>query len=574
MLLSLVCAVSCVNTRYPIERFPCGVNINGSYYNLSGLDYRSREKYCDAASGSTFYVRLCGGFQAGEVPCFPNFGSYAVAACDNRNRCSPLVAKHNQDYRPLNDADHRAGVVVEFNGELWGSNQLLHEFRIECDPAQTSALPKLVGTATTIRSVRRIRYEFANSRGCPLAIPTPSPTPAFAPRCAYASRKATTNTSGVSFDLADFNAGPAGIVAAIARDRQTVFYQPCERMHCPGRPETCAKGLSSVWLCDDNITGCVAYGSVSEDMVIDGDVDADNGVVVSLAPTEDGRRANIVLRCDRPNAEHFAITGAVVNAAEKLLTVSVKTSAACVQFLPVPESMDPFLCYTSTADNHGHFYQFDASRVNAFIGHHQEIWMAGVPDSTVPRDLWYQPCGGVPCPAGADCEQHEDAAVWLCNLHAKSGRFNGRCQPFAFLANGIRFEPSSSANGLKLTYRGARGLYTEVDLHCNASMQPGQLSVGPRGILQDGTRLSLTAQSRDVCPTASPGPEPSRYYPYFRPPPRVRPAHSSSQLFVMFLCFPSQPRQPLIWPKFRTRTHHPSKTDRRSGFSTNCSASL
>jgi hypothetical protein len=531
MLFCLFVTSSCVNTRYPIERFSCGVNINGSYYNLSGLESRPRETYYDSKSGYTFYLRVCGGFQPGDVPYFQGFGNYAVAACDNRNRCSPLVARHNQDYRPLNDADHRAGVVVEFNSELWGSTQWLHEFRIECDPTQTSALPALVGTASAIRSVHRIRYEFANSRGCPRAIPTPSPTPSFAPRCAFVSRKAAANTSGVAFDLADFNAGPAGIVAAIGR--QTVFYQPCERMHCPGRADVCPKGLSSLWLCDDNVTNCIAYGSVSDEMVIDGDVNADDGVVVSLAPTEDGRRANIVLRCDRPNGDHFAITGAAVT--EKLLTVSVNASAACPQFLPWEEPIDPFICYTSTTDGHGRFYQFDAAHVNTFVGYRQEIWMYGVPDPTVPRELWYQPCGGIPCPAGADCEQHEDAAVWLCNWHVKSGRFSGRCQAFGFLSNGIRFEPSASADGLKLTYRGPRNLHAEVDLRCNISLQPGQISLLNRGLLEDGTRLSFMAQSRDVCPTASPGPEPSRYYPYFRPPPPDPPAPNPSPNGALFI---------------------------------------
>jgi hypothetical protein len=271
-------------------------------------------------------------------------------------------------------------------------------------------------------------------------------------------------------------------------------------------------------------------------MVIDGDVDLDDGVIVNLTVTEEGRRAGIILKCDKPNADHFAITGATVDTAEKLLTLTVNTSAACAQFLPWPEPIDPILCYASISDNYGRFYQFDASHINTFAGYRQEIWMNGVSDPTVPRDLWYQPCGGVPCPTGADCEQHEDAAVWLCDWHVKPGRFNGRCQPFGFLSAGIRFEPTSSADGLKLTYRGARRLHTDVDFHCNTSLQPGQISLLNRGILlEDGNRLSLFAQSRDVCPTASPGPEPSRYYPYFRPPPPETPAPNPSPNGALFI---------------------------------------
>jgi hypothetical protein len=552
MLLALAVSGSCVNTQYPIERYTCGVNINRSYYNLTSFESRPGEHYHDVRSNLRLHVRMCGGFQAGEIPAeFHNASSYSVIACSGDGlTCVPLASRFGQDYRPLDDNNPSAGVMVEFHSEYptvyHDYSDWIQYFRIGCDSNQHNATIPFVPRSELVHDVHRLSYQFAHSAGCPdpKHSATPAPTPTLEVQCQFKSRRLRANETGVDVDLAALNAGPGGIIQNF--DDFVLFYQPCERINCPARGGNCDTaidwqwGLSSMWQCTPNLTVCEDYGAISQTTFIDGNVNsADPTINVTMYASGMTKKASqVIYHCD-PNIlpGHVNLSRASVSADDRM-TVHAYAKSACIQNLPEPIPTDPQFCYFSTLDSSGLRVQFNASVDNSARGYQKEIRVNREGDNA--RNLYFQSCRGMYCPARSYCEQHEDAYVWLCDPSDKFGNYEQRCQAYGLFGQPIKMSWHSDVDesGVMFSYESGDGLRADVLFVCDWFMDSGTLLLAPDGhgaLSPDAQLLMFRVYTRDVCPKGSPSPEPLPFAPPTPRPPRATSAPSVSPPSVLFL---------------------------------------
>lgn len=509
-----------LNTDFPITRYQCGANINGMFYDYNEWYDRKPEIFFDSKSNLTIYAKVCGYFNEDEVPSyFKNYKYYSLAGCDDSLRiCFPLASVFSQDYKPLDQNNLTLGSIIEYNGEPNPIQTSIHTWKltysISCDPDQNSTKIELKPEVTLYGSVYHISYNFGYSGACPIKkeIPTPTPSP-YKPRCQYIARDPYSQFKGINMDLMNLNDGPGGVFFDQLDDKY-LLYQPCERIFCPLDAECDAK-FSSLWICDQNFTQCKDNGIANAEMNIDSDpVDITRPVTVSFV--NGVHKGKIKMSCDRsfPNDHMYLISGSYDNSST--FNLHVATQEVCVNNLPPPTPSENQCNYEDFDKEKNLNVSFDSSKLNKKSGYHEkEITVAGVLDP-MKRKLLFQPCDAIFCPPDTDCDQFEDATVWLCYDIVHS-YYKQHCDPYGLFKYNItksRIEVFHLENGVRYKYKGGDDMYTEVDYECNYSLKEGEMILPNNAVASQSAQvLRFSVQTKESCPQGTPIPIPTPFYP-------------------------------------------------------------
>jgi hypothetical protein len=516
LLLVLPFFTSSLNNKFPIERYSCSANINGSFYSLNTWSSRPAESFFDSATGLLYYAKMCGGLDGPDY--FPQHSQYAIAVCNSTAQvCYPIASRWAQDYRFINENNPSAGIVISFMGEpvpeLPSIQSWLTYFYVNCDPGQTSTTISLAARSETVRTSHRVIFQFGSNGGCPRIIPAPTPTPFYSPRCDFASRRYPPSRQGILLDLDGLNGGPFGHFFHIRIDDQprTIFYQPCERSNCPATVCDTNVTFSSLWLCDENVTACVSYVSPDSPMSMS-EARPGESRAVDIGWVQRGRWASVQLRCDASGFNnHLTLLNASLDANELRLSLIFGSRDVCPQSVLEPESPDPRQFFIDATDRAGLHVEFDARVLSVDPGPVQ-IMLAGV-EFPFTRDLYYAPARGIACPFPGCCHQYEDAYMWICDDKPD-------CVPYGLFSEPTVIEPVTDTlnDGVQIVYKGGEGHAAIVEFQCNPSLQSGVPQVPQRAVLDFETRLnvSLTVPpfgTSDVCPVQTPGPTPALFNP-------------------------------------------------------------
>lgn len=530
-----------LNTEYPMERFSCGVNADGAYYNLEEFEKRSYpEVFNDTEIGMTVYLRMCGGLRKSDVPSYAtDYENYAAIGClHNTEICLPLASKFSQEYKKMPTTNQ--GFIMYYNGQpvdTDANNIIWHfTFSARCDSSQHSADINLIPTIKhETESLISISYEFGYKGACPAEVEAPTPTPAYNPQCDHTARLPDMQTYGIDLDLRESNDGPGGLTykTTINNEPYYIFYQPCERiMKCPG--EKCNSDWSSMWLCTGNMSSCLDYGHVDEHMTIDTDSkDLSEPTYVHMMGTNDGRKSEVVIKCDDNFFDnHFYFKDATLSEDGYFLSVDMNSPEVCLKEIPPPVPIDPEHCYIYDTDPNKVHVDFNASESNIENGYVKDIEFTGIL-APLTRTVYFQPCAGLYCPKDADCDQFEDAYLWVCKPIMVEGD-NQMCAPYGLFERKITISQVSESlrDGIRITYLGGDSLTAHVNYVCNESLSPGKLVLPDKATMtKSATVLEMTVQSRDVCPTVAVRP----FYPPYPKPATATPTPLPSPNPVLYV---------------------------------------
>jgi hypothetical protein len=335
---------------------------------------------------------------------------------------------------------------------------------------------------------------------------------------------------GIKFDLRELNGGPMGVMfkRMVNGSVRYVFYQPCERADCPSG-DNWESVLSSMWVCNEKMEDCVDYGIVDENMTIEelpGGSYFNKTIAINLGKGEGEFTSRVLLSCTKTfSPGHIEVTDLQIE--KNNLTLSGRSRAACDQYLEPALPIRPNECYFEHWSSDGTI-RFNALAFNRPGGYIKNVIVAGVARSPA-RVLHYSPCGGLRCPVGADCNQYEDAYIWLCEEVPE----RHTCIPYGLFGHGMSLEPITDSDfeddRVRAIYRGPNGQDAEVTFRCNPSLPREQLSMIDYGdgyghaVLFSNGRLTFTITTSDACPNANPTPFPAPFFPPY-PHPREPPA--------------------------------------------------
>jgi hypothetical protein len=378
------------------------------------------------------------------------------------------------------------------------------EWWILCDPQGDDQVTFMIDDGDELTAGLIIGMVNSSS-GCPVPTASPSPTPAFSPKCTYVHRWDVNTTLGVSIDLAYFNDGPFGVKSSASLPNGQLYIQPCERMTCPPLftcPET-PDELSSAWMCNMTDLTCKSYGIAVEAADIRPiNNNLSEGLVLNMANPAGTRSVSLSLTCETwqyPSGHIDWASNATVDS--QTLNVSGAVLEACLDVVEPPGNQT---CNFSIWDD-SLSLDLDLEKLNAPGGWRafvnvQGIW--GYPDSW----LYYQPCGSIPCPAGWHCQGVEDAAIWLCREDSDLQL----CTAFGLWENNLTMSliaPPRIDGGVKAAYIGDMKHDAIVQYFCNRSMPDDALGM-PQMVTMVGEQMRFIAMSRGACvlpdPTASP----------------------------------------------------------------------
>ena len=224
----------------------------------------------------------------------------SVRCSDQKNICQPLTTLVSYEFKPLDASNFENGLIYRggsepvYDEELkkYYTFDLIHQ--LKCKPDKISPTPSAIVSFDDDSNEMLIYLQYNTAFGCPMSnYPTPAPTPSFSPDCKFVFRSKENREIGLQFDLKEFNGGPGGLY--IHMDDKSLFYQPCERIECPGiilDNYTCTspsqyneeKVYSSAWLCDNNDYRCEDFGLANNSIkaVLVNEDDLNQGIEVPL----------------------------------------------------------------------------------------------------------------------------------------------------------------------------------------------------------------------------------------------------------------------------------------------------
>lgn len=376
----------------------------------------------------------------------------------------------------------------------------------------------------------KVRYHFSYDGACPKSIQPPTPTPKYSPMCQHTARLPDDPSRGIKVQLYDLNGGPGGIMFPIEINNQShfLFYQPCERVPCPARK--CDVEYSSVWLCDSTVSICDDYGVANENQEIDTNpTNFSKPVVISLNGATFDTFTHVFAACDTsffPNRIEFDHAS---KSLDNGIELSIRSPAVCVQQIPPPIPDDPSHCYFGKYES-GINVSFNASLLDIQGGYVTNVNTTGMV-APIERKLYFQPCSGLYCPPDADCDNYEDAYIWLCKdiYRMPENEINESskkkdvfttdtqiCYTYGLFENNISISQITSylPDGVRISYKGNDNYNAEVDFICDYNLEPGTIKF-PSVVTttHSGQSLQMEIRSRDSCPLGTPIPPPPPFYP-------------------------------------------------------------
>lgn len=517
-----------VYNKYPITRDRCAVNINGSYYDLTGLAQRGVMSFSVPVDGvaHTGYLKLCDRFtdedyNSGKIPKgLYKYKFYNFIICDATatGTCFPVASTFDTDYAPLNEKDFNKGVSIDFltYPKIGVNSQqpetkyvyLKTSFQVECDPSQTNPNAE-VQIATDIKHgfPSDIVISMKYSGACPQKVAVPAPTPMYSPQCDYFERDDNIRTQGVHMHLQDNNGGPYGhmIWDAIGRqDEAWIFYQPCERSTNPANKTD--QTLASVWVCDADITKCTSYGVADDHMKISKTIYGMNAPIQNTLISDNGRQTIVYWACTEGMPENLmAFYDADWQSSDKyVLNMTLKSLESCTHSIPPPDVPE------NTCQLKYDEYNFNAKDLNGKtnVGYVTQVTVEEHTGLKYQARLHYQPCGTIFCPDDAKCDQFEDAFIWICQK-VSLGSTPYQCKPYGLGENNIStsfVDPTNFHSGIQIKYKGGDALNAVARFHCNEKLDPKAMQIDNTIETLSQTTLAIDIMTKQACGT-SPTPE-------------------------------------------------------------------
>ncbi|KAH0790482.1 hypothetical protein GPJ56_005601 [Histomonas meleagridis] len=428
--------------------------------------------------------------------------------------CRNVITQNSFDYKPLYSHDFSKGILYHASSEPYLEDDNLYhtldlEFRIYCDPTQTSSDIPISVEVDDASEAGLFIVTMNSSAGCPIPTASPSPTPMYQPHCKYIKRLSTNPKVGLDIDLSTLNGGPFGIKIPITikNEEHELFFQPCERVQCPST-YICVEGTdiySSSWLCNSSRI-CTSYGVSVDNMDFDQiGAQPTNGMILRLNNTFNNKKSEIYMRCKHnfPNDHFFWSPQGELN--DEVFSILGQSEELCVTPIPSP---DPYSCHFST-EQKNYSLNINLTKYNKDPnGYEQIVEVYDHIGNHYQRKLLYNPCGHISCPKNAFCDGDEDAQIWLC--HDISSQSN--CIGYGLAINNVTmelYEESDLFSGILALYKGDIKRTADITYVCNENLKENEIII-PKVLNLTGHKLMFEVESKDACPiNIGPTPKPS-----------------------------------------------------------------
>ncbi|OHT06707.1 hypothetical protein TRFO_25168 [Tritrichomonas foetus] len=479
-----------------IERFPCAANINGYLFNITELANGRKNGFdiIKRTDDDRYYFKMCGELPHDELPPLaPDSTDISVMRCNySSHECASAIPVQSFDWKLLDQDNPNEGVIYHASGEPFVDPEdrqyytIDFEIMLYCDKSETKPDTNYTYLVYNNTNEVVVRVIFFTAFACPVKKPSPSPTPNFAPDCEFEYYMSSVSHYGVYTDFKIFNDGPYGIRVplTINKSEKTMFYQPCERMLCPFNYTCTDSGYSSAWLCDPVTRSCDNYGLISPDG-IDAEIQhilvKDSPIVIRHQNENAKRNMTLTVSCNKLyEYDHFKFDKeATITDGSLKVTASAADSCYKQNPAPVPPFSDD-ICYAPLT----YFGNVNMSTFNNNPDGH----IAQVNDGYT---LYYQPCGGMKCPNGAQCDGDNNATVWLCQNESYLD-----CIAYGLLENNLSY--SENVREFIVTYTGDRKRMTTVEYKCDESLKENEIKM-PSVVTLFGTRLRFSVHSKNFC---------------------------------------------------------------------------
>ena len=513
--------------KYPINRDGCSANVNGYVYNISSIASANRviQKINE---DWTFYMKLCGGLDSADLPNYSNIrdvSKYSVVRCsESKQICQPLTSLFSFDFEPLDSSNFEYGLKYSGNGEPVENNGKFITFdvihQLKCSQSKTEVNPKVIVAFDDETDNRKIFLQYSTAYGCPVksqVIPTPTPGP-FNPKCSYTFGSKTAAGKGLEFDLSELNDGPGGWI--VPTNKNTLFYQPCERMECPKEHYSCSTQYSSVWLCDDESKTCEDYGTVDAEMSVSlSSDDLNDGVTVSLKNNGKDKTAVIKLK-----GKSDLVQGSILFDEASISSNNIQISGVS-ESLTIKDIRDKFVPPTPTkgatptptpvpSQNPFFFFFNETSYVSMNLSSLEKQEIEGDISVTTGKlagaDMHWivSPWTLKDCPAKFTCPIDKEANIWGC--------YDNKCYNYGSKFYGIK---GTSSNFVSLIYGGIYEFQTKLMFSCDQSTASIDFSAKDGLFVENQAKeYVLNVKSKHACaqefveyipkPTVTPEPDP------------------------------------------------------------------
>lgn len=465
-----------------IERGTCWANIDGNKYDLSEIA-KAKGLMSWEEQGYTYYMRLCDSLKSGDLPAESTIDirDVSVARCQG-GTCQPLLTTNSFDFKLYDKANPSSGFIYEADGEpiLSGSEWTTFDIDINlrCDSTATNPDVNFETRVSVTGSETTLILSGSSKYGCPTSMPLPAPTPEWTPDCSVHKKVFQIVYYGVFVDFHDLNGGPYGIRAGVGSN--VLFYQPCERMLCPPGYSCDTEEYSSVWLCNPTDNTCTSYGLIDSPGNLDAKVDIDfedydrTNTTLTYRNPSNNRRAFVMIGCDKNyKMDHFEFPSTVELQSDDLY-ISALAADACPTFSPTPLPAPDSMCTIRRSDD-------EVLNLTAY-NHGSAGWSRSVKVNGQKTEsmLYMQPCDGMGCPNGHECEGDDHATVWLCT--------GTDCKGYGLMDKNLTAQKTK--DGIEVIYKGDRKRSAHVYFEYDDDAHHGEVIL-PSEVTLTGSVLSF-----------------------------------------------------------------------------------
>lgn len=491
----------------PIERFPCGVNINGYLFDITNLA-NNRPNGFDVIrepNDDRYYFKMCGSLNHDDLPPLaPDSTDISVMRCNySSHECASAIPYQSFDWQLINPYNPDEGVIYYASGEPFVDPEdrqyytIDFEIKFKCDPNSKSTDISYDYLVVNKTNEVVVRITFNTIHGCPTKVLVPTPTPSFNPDCSFTYYFIPSLHYGVYSDFKLYNGGPYGIRTNLKLNEsidRTLFYQPCERMKCPVGYTCSDSGFSSAWLCNQEGRTCENYGLVNEDGIdaeIEGFKKNSSIIVTHHTETNDEKSISLRVGCNkRYNFDHFNFDSQAILSNNKL-SINSYSHNACPSYNPKPiPSFNDDTCNV-ISKYHGSVNISDYNYENGYFTTVTERY------TQKKYTLYFQPCGGLDCPSESQCDGDTNATVWLCEEINTNDVFND-CIAYGLIENNLTV--NDRVNDLRVLYKGDRKRTALVDFRCDNEGKSKQNSIRISDSVQlENSQLYFSVYTKSLC---------------------------------------------------------------------------
>jgi hypothetical protein len=511
-------------SKWPVSYRQTGVTINSSSWEFARSQIAD-EVFSYNGTGffanDSFYVRMFEPLSPSSLPYkldWEGFGLNAAWCYIPDSKCYVMSTIYDYTWTPKNDDNLSWGVIYESAGEPSYVNGVWIDWEVEaefsCNEEGPEQAPEWVIDTTS--GLSRIILRWNGTLSCPTITEAPTPTPTVSFDCKHTWRSKTEENYGLDIDLEELNNGDIGYSAVVVDRNLTtyiLFFQPCERIvPCPWGAECDSQeeSMPSAYICTvKNETlpdKCKSLGTWDEhtEPHLVNESNLHEGFYWDLQPdVKSLKHAKFLTYCrpDYPEGHLWVDVASIYNESEDEYVVRLFGSSACPRSIPSP---GPQNCDLSAGTEN-----WTLNLNLTMFGPQGPITMAREDLYGYLYDVWYEPCRGMACPTGYDCQGDEDAFLWICELENLTHP-NKLCTAYGLHKNNVSMGLNHEGDifsGVVARYRGDKERQAHIVWNCSESVPAGTVLMPDRFTLNWEEIVQFTVQSQEACPKGS-GPTP------------------------------------------------------------------